>query len=108
MAYYGYFGKTLGQLIGYVYPFYASILSIEKKETGIWLTYWVVYSLFGVVEDFVDAFFFWFQYYYTLKIALLVWLFLPQTLGAKIVYEKGILPVFNAIEGPVSELFGTN
>jgi len=106
MAYFGYFGKSLSQLVGYVYPFYASVVSIEANATGIWLTYWVVYSLFGIFEGLIDGIFFWFNYYYTLKIIFLLYLFLPQTLGAQFLYEKAILPAFKAIEEPIDEIFG--
>ena len=38
-------------LIGFVFPMYASIKAIESPETDddtLWLTYWLVFSLFKV------------------------------------------------------------
>lgn len=58
------------------------------------LTYWVVYGAFTFIESFVSIVLYWFPFYYTFKTLAIVWLALPQTQGAKIMYHKVVRPVF--------------
>lgn len=105
MVYYGYFGKTISDLVGFVYPFYATITAIEAKsdDIGYWLTYWVVYSLFDVFEDILDTLLNWLPFFYPLKIAFFLWLFMPQTEGAKTIYNVAVLPTYTKIKEVLTE-----
>jgi len=78
-------------LIGFAYPAYKSFEAIEgpnKKEVTQWLIYWVVYAFFSIIEVFVDFLLYWIPFYYTFKMAFLVWAMLPQTKGAKYLYDS--------------------
>ncbi|CEP02259.1 Receptor expression-enhancing protein [Plasmodiophora brassicae] len=83
-------------LAGFVYPLYASFTALkspQKDDDTFWLTYWVVFSFFGVVESFMDLTIGWLPFYHLFKVAILVWSFLPQTRGAQIVFVNFIDPV---------------
>lgn len=83
------------------------------------LTYWVVYAFFSFVEIFGDFLLFWVPFYYLIKVALLLWLFLPQfkvsfpestddimislIQGASIVYAKIVRPLLLRYEGNIDE-----
>ncbi|EFE40425.1 hypothetical protein TRV_04908 [Trichophyton verrucosum HKI 0517] len=57
------------------------------------LFYWVVFALFSVVESAISASY-WFPFYYLFKFFLVLWMALPQTSGAQIVFHSFIQPVF--------------
>ncbi|KAM3870956.1 receptor expression-enhancing protein 5-like [Diretmus argenteus] len=54
-------------LVGFTYPAYLSIKAIEsdkKEDDTQWLTYWIVYGAFSIVEEFSDMFLYWLPFYY--------------------------------------------
>jgi hypothetical protein len=86
----------------FAYPVYATVTAIEAKtDLEFWATYWVVYSIIDIVEDLFDALLYWISFYYPIKMLFFLWLFLPQTAGAKIIYKAAIAPVFKAINDSV-------
>jgi len=87
----------LSNLLGWAIPAYFSLRALETPSTGDdvqWLTYWTVYGAFQIVETFADIVLYWFPFYYTFKTAFIVWLLLPQTKGASVIYAKVLRPVF--------------
>ena len=49
--------QLLANIVGFVYPAYCSIKALEstvKNDDTQWLTYWVVFAAFSVVEYFAD------------------------------------------------------
>ena len=78
-------------LASFVYPAYMSLGCIEgnggEKQ---WLTYWLIYTLYGILEGpigFVTAII---PYYSLFKLAMFMYLFHPSTLGATKVYDSAI------------------
>jgi len=47
-----------------------------------WLSYWIIFSLFTLVEFFLDIILAWVPLYYEAKLIFILWLALPQTKGA--------------------------
>ena len=45
-----------------------AIESKEKDDDTKWLTYWVVYSAFSLIEFFTDIFLFWIPFYWFFKV----------------------------------------
>lgn len=88
--------KPVVLCVGFIYPSYASFKALESKAptaAAQWLTYWVVFSLFTVLEYFADYVISWLPFYYLAKLAFVLWLQLPQTQGATQLYIHHIQPL---------------
>ena len=84
-------------LVVFAYPAAMSVTAIEsdnKAEDVHWLTYWMVLSLLNTVEVITGG---WIKaivpFYIITKLVFCVWLFLPQTQGATIVYQRVVQPL---------------
>jgi len=89
-------GQILTNFAGFIIPGYyslAALFSEGKADDTQWLTYWVVFSFLTVFESIISAVY-WFPFYYTFKFIFVLWLALPQTNGAQIVFRSFIQPVF--------------
>jgi len=94
-------GNALCNLVGFGYPIYASFKALKSKQVeddAQWLTYWIVFSFFSLVESFTDFFLFWIPFYYLFKMLALIWLYLPQTRGADLVFKRVVDPLLSKYE----------
>ncbi|KAF2176270.1 hypothetical protein K469DRAFT_700181 [Zopfia rhizophila CBS 207.26] len=90
-------GAFLVNIAGFILPGYyslAALFSASKVDDTQWLTYWVVFAFLTVFESAVNAVY-WFPFYYVFKFVLVLWMALPQTSGAQIVFRSLIQPVFS-------------
>ena len=93
LIFFGVGAATLCAIIGFVYPAYQSLLAIENKNKGDdiqWIVYWVLYSFFNILESFQDFILYWIPFYFAFKLAFLLWAMLPQTRGAKFLYDNAL------------------
>lgn len=92
----GYGATFLASFIGFVYPAYCSVKAIEssdKSDDTKWLTYWVVYGVFSLMEFFTDIFLFWIPLYAFMKCIFLVYCMAPTSWnGSVTIYYRIIRP----------------
>jgi len=96
------FSSYVTCLVGVLCPTYLSLKAIESPEDDDdkqFLTYWVVYGLFSVIDIFTAFLIKVIPFYYTFKLGFLIWLFMPNFKGAVFVYNKLVGPLFRKYEG---------
>lgn len=91
-------------VIGVAYPAFMSFLALESEgldDDKQWLTYWVCFGAFNIVDQFAGIILSFIPMYFFLKLGFLVYLFHPSTLGATQVYNSVILPRMKQYEGQI-------
>jgi len=103
----GYASSFIVNLIGFLYPAYASVKAIESSEKDDdtqWLTYWVVYAAFSFLEYFSDLLLSWFPFYFLFKVCFLGWCMAPFSWnGAELIYHKFLKPFIAEHEKTVDD-----
>ena len=96
-----------------MYPAYCSIKALEsgsKADDTKWLTYWVVFGAFNIIDHFAGFILHFIPFYYVLKLAFLVFLFHPKTKGATWVYDsylrQAVMPLDKLAEQAAAGLKG--
>lgn len=96
-------------VVGTIYPVYSSYKAIEsldnnQGEATQWLTYWTIYGALGLIEGTSDKVLSWFPYYYHGKLAFLLWLQMPQSMGARMLYREYMKPVLRKYQPKVDTI----
>lgn len=101
----GYFERIITNLIGTIYPAYWTMKSIESQndDDKYWLTYWVVFAFFSLVDVFSGFLMKLIPFYFIFKIIFLVWLFMPNTQGCYYIYYFVIVKLFKHVEKDIDE-----
>lgn len=89
-------GEILANIAGFVVPAYFSLVALktsDKTDDTALLTYWIVFAFLNVIEFWSKAILYLIPFYWFLKTIFLLYLALPQTGGASLVYNVAISPV---------------
>jgi len=99
--------KLISDLVSVVYPAYKSFKAIDSKDPiqdTQWLTYWVVFAFFSIVENVAVFLVEYIPFYFFLKLGFFIWLYHPQFLGAGLVYktliDPYVMPYVNSFGSP--------
>jgi len=90
-------GQLLTNFAGFVIPAYYSLDALftsTKTDDTQWLTYWVVFAFFTVLESLINIVY-WFPFYFTFKFVFLLWLSLPVFRGADIIFNSFLAPMLS-------------
>ena len=109
-VYFNIFENLITNLVGTVYPAFWTLKSIElknKNDLKKWLTYWIVFGVFIIIDFFNIIIVKIFPFYFLMKIFFLIWLFMPGSNGCTIVYNIFIKRIFSSVEDSV-DLYADN
>lgn len=98
--------QVICNLVGFLYPAYASFKALEdgsEDDHRQWLTYWVVFSCFNLIESFIDYILYWVPLFYIFKVFLLWWMFSERFKGALVIYQNFIVPVGTKYKEKIDE-----
>jgi len=109
------FGATILTLaITVLYPAAKSIQALETQSTDDdkeWLTYWIIFGIFTLLDDFAGFLLSMIPYYFWIKLAFFVYLFAPMTKGSQTIYNTVVKPLLDQykdkIEGLISDSKGS-
>jgi len=85
--------NAIVNMLCFFWPAYLSIKAMQEKEEGYdkqWLTYFMIFGFFHVLESFYPSLLTEHTFYTLIKLFVLFWCFLPQSKGAEKVYTLGI------------------
>lgn len=108
-------GATILTLaITVLYPAAKSIQALETQSTDDdkeWLTYWIIFGIFTLLDDFAGFILNMIPYYFWIKLVFFIYLFAPQTKGSLVIYNKVVKPLLDQykdkIEGLISDIKGS-
>ena len=92
-----FFGGTILTVVAtVVYPSIQSIKAIESKgedDDKEWLTYWTIFGLFSLMDEFGGFILAFIPFYSYIRFGLFVFLMAPQTKGALTIYKFVVGPI---------------
>jgi receptor expression-enhancing protein 5/6 len=89
-------GLILSVVFTVVYPSIQSIKAIEsdgENDDKEWLTYWTIFGLFHLVDEFGGFILSFIPFYFYIRLAFFAFLMLPQTKGALTIYKYLVGPI---------------
>lgn len=90
--------RALIMAVGYVYPAYKCFKCVEMNRPDVeqlrfWCQYWIIIAVVTVSERLGDTFVSWLPLYSEAKLAFIIYLWCPKTLGTTYVYSSFLRPL---------------
>ncbi|KAJ1290575.1 hypothetical protein BS78_02G254500 [Paspalum vaginatum] len=98
--------RLLTLALGYAYPAYDCYKTLQLKEPQMerlrfWCQYWILLAFLTAFEGFADCAASWLPMYGEAKLALVVFLWHPNTMGARHVYDEYLRPFLATHEADI-------
>jgi receptor expression-enhancing protein 5/6 len=91
-------GTILTVVLTVAYPAYKSIKALESAgddDDKIWLTYWCVFGVFSLLDEFGGIILHLIPFYFYIKLGFFVWMMHPTTKGSTVVYNNVLKPLLD-------------
>ncbi|KAI5861443.1 TB2/DP1, HVA22 family-domain-containing protein [Durotheca rogersii] len=98
--------KLLSSVASFLFPLFASYKALKTSDpTQLtpWLMYWSVLSCALLAESWVEFVLVWIPFYSYMRLVFLLYLVLPQTQGARVLYETYLYPYLSENESAIEE-----
>lgn len=101
----------LCSLASFLFPIFASYKALKTSDPAQltpWLMYWVVLSIGLLAESWVAFIVTWIPFYGYFRLLLILYLVLPQTQGARVLYEQYVHPFLQDNESQIDEFIASS
>ncbi|KAJ5373280.1 TB2/DP1/HVA22-related protein [Penicillium concentricum] len=106
---FGIFADLLSSVITIFFPVFASykaLRSSDPSQLAPWLMYWVVLSVILLAESWTVFIIGWLPFYSWIRLGFMCYLVLPQTQGARLLYQDYVDPFLTHHEREIEEMIG--
>ncbi|KAB8302186.1 hypothetical protein EYC80_005632 [Monilinia laxa] len=89
------FARLLSSIPTFLFPVFASYKALKTSDPALltpWLMYWVVLAIALFAESWLGFILVWIPFYSWLRLGFLLYLILPQTQGARVLYQTHVHP----------------
>ncbi|KAI2636668.1 TB2/DP1, HVA22 family-domain-containing protein [Xylaria nigripes] len=93
-------------IASFLFPLYASYKALKTSDPSQltpWLMYWSVLSCALLAETWTEFILVWIPFYSWMRLGFLLWLVLPSTQGARVLYESYLHPYLEENELAIEE-----
>ncbi|KAK2056721.1 HVA22 family TB2/DP1 protein [Colletotrichum caudatum] len=100
------FAHLLSSIASFLFPLFASYKALKTSDPAQltpWLMYWVVLACALLVESWTEWILVWIPFYAYIRFLFLLYLVLPQTQGARIIYQTHVHPFLQDNEAQIEE-----
>ncbi|KAK1753973.1 receptor expression-enhancing protein 2 [Echria macrotheca] len=104
------FAKILSSIASFLFPLFASYKALKTSDPSQltpWLMYWVVLACALLVESWTEWFLVWIPLYAYIRLLFLLYLVLPQTQGAQIIYRTYVHPWLHENEAAIEDFIAS-
>ncbi|KAH0492942.1 hypothetical protein TgHK011_007868 [Trichoderma gracile] len=104
------FAMLLSSVASFLFPIFASYKALKTSDPAQltpWLMYWVVFSCCLLVESWVYFILAWVPFYGYIRLLFFLYLILPQTQGARVLYEQHVHPFLRENEAQIDEFIAS-
>ncbi|KAI1380209.1 TB2/DP1, HVA22 family-domain-containing protein [Hypoxylon crocopeplum] len=102
--------KLLSSIASFLFPLFASYKALKTSDpTQLtpWLMYWSVLSCALLVESWTEFILVWIPFYSYMRLFFLLYLVLPQTQGARLLYETYLHPYLEDNEAAIEDFIAS-
>ncbi|KAI1397457.1 TB2/DP1, HVA22 family-domain-containing protein [Hypoxylon fuscum] len=102
--------KLLSSVASFLFPLFASYKALKTSDPAQltpWLMYWSVLSCALLVESWIDFVLVWVPFYSYMRLFFLLYLVLPQTQGARLLYETYLHPYLEENESQIEDFIAS-
>ncbi|KAL3490515.1 TB2/DP1, HVA22 family-domain-containing protein [Aspergillus germanicus] len=106
---FGIFADLLSSILSILFPIFASykaLRSSDPYQLAPWLMYWVVLSAVLMAESWTVFILGWIPFYSWFRLFFFAYLVLPQTQGARVLYQDYVDPFLTHHEREIEEFIG--
>ncbi|KAK9422323.1 putative TB2/DP1, HVA22 family-domain-containing protein [Seiridium unicorne] len=104
------FPKLLASIASFLFPLFASYKALKTSDPAQmtpWLMYWSVLSCALLVESWFEFILVWVPFYAYMRLLFLLYLVLPQTQGARHLYETYVHPYLEENETQIEDFIAS-